>query len=75
MVAPTQFFGASAPAPLPVAAQCPAQRCALEVVPHPRGGWTIATPIDATQSSVRIYRGQFSTRRRARAALDAIFEL
>lgn len=61
------------PAPLPTAAECPAQRCVLEVVRHPAGGWTIAMPVDATQSSVRIYRGQYSTRRRAREVLNAIF--
>lgn len=61
------------PAPLPSVAECPRQLCNLEVAPHPRGGWTIAAPIDATRTTQRLYRGQYSTRRRARAALNAIF--
>jgi hypothetical protein len=31
------------------------------VVRHPAGGWTIAEPIDATQSAARIYRGNWPT--------------
>lgn len=61
------------PAPLPNAADCPPQRCFLEVVPHPAGGYTLAEPVDATRSSVRLYRGQWSTAEAAQAALDAKF--
>jgi hypothetical protein len=64
---------ADAPAPLPTAAQCPPMLCVLEVVRHPAGGYTHATPIDATQSSVRIYRGWWSSRRAAAAALENLF--
>lgn len=64
---------ANAPAPLPTAAQCPPMQCVLEVVPHPAGGYTIAKPVDATQSSVRLYVGEYSTRARAQAALDHLF--
>jgi hypothetical protein len=48
----------------------PAQICFREVVQHPAGGWTIAEPIDATQSAARIYRGNWSDYRAAAAALN-----
>jgi hypothetical protein len=48
----------------------PAPLCFREVVQHPAGGWTIAEPIDATQSAARIYRGNWPTYGAALAALD-----
>jgi hypothetical protein len=45
---------------------------ACEVVPHPGGGWTIAVPDDATQTSVRHYRGIWETREAAAKALERI---
>lgn len=41
-----------------------------EVVHHPRGGWTIAQPIDATKSTIRNYEGWWATKAAAVAALD-----
>ena len=59
-----------APAPLPSAADLPAAPLALlEVVGHPRGGWTVAVPVDASRTTARIYAGNFATRTAARAAL------
>lgn len=40
-----------------------------EVVRHPAGGWTIAAPVDATRSTVRIYHGNWPRRAAAVAAL------
>jgi hypothetical protein len=48
-------------------------RCALEVVPHPSGGYTLAAPVDATRSSVRVYRGWWARRAQAEAAMGSIF--
>lgn len=63
----------SVPAALPGAADCRPPMVYLEVVRHPAGGYTHAEPIDATQSTQRIYRGWWRTRRAARRALDAKF--
>ena len=72
MVAQPAFFreitGPGLPCRLPGAAEVPAQICFREVVQHPHGGWTIAEPIDATQSTARIYRGNWSDYRAAVAA-------
>lgn len=65
--------GLDVPAPLPTVANCPQSNVYREVVPHPSGGYTHAQPCDATRSTVREYRGWWSTRRAARAALDLIF--
>jgi hypothetical protein len=74
MVAQASFFreltGPGLPRRLPGAADVPAQICFREVVQHPAGGWTIAEPIDATQSAARIYRGNWSDYRAAAAALN-----
>lgn len=72
-LAEAALLGRGEPAPLPTAAECPAQLVHLEVVGHPRGGWTLAEPINATTSSIRIYRGWWSNRAAAQAALDAKF--
>lgn len=40
-----------------------------EVVRHPAGGWTIAAPVDATRSTVRIYHGNWPRKAAALAAL------
>lgn len=61
-----------APAPLPTAAECPPQLCHAEVVGHPAGGWTIAAPIDATRSTARVYRGNYSAESSAQAALATL---
>lgn len=53
---------------LPGAADCPAVQVVLEVVPHPAGGWTLAEPVDATVSSLRIYRGCWTRRQDAEQA-------
>lgn len=45
----------------------------LEVVSHPRGGWTHAEPVDATRDTQRIYHGWWSTKTAARRALPANF--
>lgn len=42
----------------------------LEVVRHPSGGWTIATPIDGSRSTTRLYSGWWSSR----AEADAVFQ-
>jgi hypothetical protein len=44
--------------------------CFREVVRHPAGGWTIAEPIDATASAARTYRGNWSSRGAALAAME-----
>lgn len=58
-----------------VMAQIPAapapQLTFLAVRRHPAGGWTHAAPVDATKSTVRIYRGWWSTKRAAVAAARA----
>lgn len=65
MVAQVSFFreltGPGLPCRLPGAADVPAQICFREVVQHPAGGWTIAAPVDATRSSLRIYCGNWPT--------------
>jgi hypothetical protein len=45
----------------------------LTVERHPAGGWTLATPIDPTRTTARIYRGRFNTCRGAKRALIANF--
>lgn len=74
MVAQASFFreltGPGLPRRLPGAADVPAQICFREVVQHPAGGWTIAEPIDATQSAARTYRGNWSSRGAALAAME-----
>jgi hypothetical protein len=62
----------SGPAPLPTAADCPRLLCVAEVVAHPQGGWTIAAPEDATRSTIRLYRGNWSTREAAECALQSL---
>ena len=44
--------------------------CFREVVRHPSGGWTIAEPIDATESAARTYRGHWSSKAAAVAAME-----
>lgn len=61
------------PAKLPSVANCPVSLVFMEVVSHPAGGWTIAEPIDATTGTRRIYRGRWSSKRAARAALESKF--
>lgn len=73
--APAKFIGTqpgfgSVPAPLPSAQTCPRAMVSRAVVPHPAGGYTHALPRDATQSTVRDYRGWWATRRAARLAHD-----
>lgn len=46
---------------------------ALEVKRHPRGGWTLAVPVDAARSSARLYRGWWPRRAAARRALGTKF--
>ena len=74
MVAQASFFreltGPGLPRRLPTAAEVPAQVCFREVVRHPAGGWTIAEPVDATKSALRIYRGNWSTWGAAGAAMN-----
>ena len=74
MVAQPAFFreitGPGLPCRLPGAAEVPAQICFREVLRHPAGGWTIAEPIAATQSAARIYRGNWSSRGAALAAME-----
>ena len=74
MVAAAAFFreltGPGLPCRLPGAADVPAPLCFREVVQHPAGGWTIAEPIDATQSAARIYRGNWPTYAAALAAMQ-----
>ena len=74
MVAQASFFrqltGPGLPCRLPSAAEVPAPLCFREVVRHPSGGWTIAEPVDATQSAARIYRGNWSSRADALAAME-----
>lgn len=74
MVAQASFFrqltGPGLPCRLPTADEVPAAMCAREVVRHPSGGWTIAQPIDATQSSARIYAGNWSSYAAALAAME-----
>lgn len=62
--------GPGLPCRLPQAHEVPIMMCAREVVRHPSGGWTIAEPIDATQSAARIYRGNWSSRGAALAAME-----
>jgi hypothetical protein len=45
----------------------------LEVVRHPRGGWTIAAPVDASRSALRVYQGNYSSRRAAQRVLELEF--
>lgn len=72
MVAQASFFreltGPGLPCRLPTADEVPPMLCEREVVRHPAGGWTIAEPVDATRSTRRIYRGNWSTWAAARAA-------
>ena len=74
MVARASFFrqltGPGLPCRLPTADEVPAAMCAREVVRHPSGGWTIAQPIDATQSAARIYAGNWSSYAAALAAME-----
>lgn len=74
MVAQASFFreltGPGLPRRLPQAHEVPAVMCFREVVRHPAGGWTIAEPIDATQSAARIYAGNWSTYAGALAAME-----
>lgn len=74
MVAQASFFrqliGPGLPCRLPTADEVPAALCFREVVQHPAGGWTIAEPIDATQSAARTYRGNWSSRGAALAAME-----
>jgi hypothetical protein len=74
MVAQALFFreltGPGLPCRLPSAADVPAQICFREVAQHPAGGWTIAEPVDATKSALRIYRGNWSSRAAALAAME-----
>lgn len=74
MVAQASFFreltGPGLPCRLPAAAEVPAMLCEREVVRHPAGGFTIAEPIDATQSTRRIYRGNWPTYGAALAAMN-----
>jgi hypothetical protein len=42
----------------------------LEVVRHPRGGWTIAVPVDGSVSTVRIFRGCWPTEAEAQRFLE-----
>jgi hypothetical protein len=74
MVAAAAFFraltGPGLPCRLPGAADVPAPRCFRGVVQHPAGGWTIAEPIDATESAARTYRGNWSSRAAALAAME-----
>ena len=74
MVAQASFFrqltGPGLPCRLPTADEVPAAMCAREVVRHPSGGWTIAQPIDATQSAARIYAGNWSSYAAALAAME-----
>ena len=74
MVAQASFFreltGPGLPRRLPTAAEVPAVMCFREVVRHPSGGWTIAEPIDATASAARTYRGNWSSRGAALAAME-----
>jgi len=43
----------------------------VEVVPHPRGGWTIAQPLDGSKSTARIYSGWWPSEAEATAAFQA----
>lgn len=74
MVAQASFFrdltGPCLPRRLPTADEVPAQLCFREVVRHPTGGWTIAEPIEATQSAARIYAGNWSSYAAALAAME-----
>ena len=74
MVARASFFrqltGPGLPCRLPQAHEVPAAMCFREVVRHPSGGWTIAEPIDATKSAARTYRGHWSSRADALAAME-----
>jgi hypothetical protein len=74
MVAQASFFphltGPGIPCRLPTAAEVPPIMCVREVVRHPAGGWTIADPVDATCSPRRIYRGNWSSRGAALAAME-----
>jgi hypothetical protein len=63
--------GPGLPCRLPTADEVPAALCFREVVRHPSGGWTIAEPVDATQSAARIYRGNWSDYGAAVAAFNA----
>lgn len=61
------------PAALPTIDNCPPALVYREVVKHPRGGYTHALPVDATQSTVRVYRGWWPTRNAADHALESLF--
>ena len=65
-----ELTGPGIPCRLPTAAEVPAALCFREVVRHPAGGWTIAEPVDAPQSALRIYRGNWSTWGAALAAME-----
>lgn len=67
MVARASFFRQLTGPGLPCR---PAAMCFREVVRHPSGGWTIAEPIDATKSAARTYRGHWSSRADALAAME-----
>ena len=72
MVAQASFFrqltGSGLARRLPTSDDVPAAMCFREVVRHPSGGWTIAEPINATESAARTYRGNWSSRAAALAA-------
>ena len=57
-------------APTPAQFQPLQPLAVLEVVRHPSGGWTIATPIDGSRSTARLYSGWWPSR----AAADAAFQ-
>lgn len=74
MVAQASFFrqltGPGLPCRLPTADEVPPALCLREVVRHSSGGWTIAEPINATQSAARTYRGNWSSQGAALAAME-----
>ena len=74
MVAQASFFraitGRGLPRRLPTADEVPAAMCFRAVVRHPAGGWTIAEPVDATQSAARIYAGNWPSYAAALAAME-----
>lgn len=45
----------------------------LEVVSHPRGGFTHAEPLNPSRTTTRVYHGWWSTRGAARRALPTNF--